>query len=289
MIENAGYISAAEVAAIERHRLWHFFPDTLALAIGGWGYTFPVDQQRGEYAQLPEDPSKQRALPPEKIAAFALKQLCRGIIWTYSEPTVEARFVREVLQSARASSRYTALRTNGYMSLEILDSFGPYLDGISLDLRGFGDTAYTRLAGIEDWRLILDVAARAHHHWRCHIEIVTRLHHGVNDNPDELRELVEWISDMLGPYIPWHVLPGDRGVGTAASVRRARQIALENGLQYVYGSENNQVTQCPNCQSVLITREKGVVTLVGIEEGQCKYCDFRPYLRTSIFKRYNEE
>jgi pyruvate formate lyase activating enzyme len=284
-IQNSGLISYAEVRPVEEYRLWHFFPDSLMLAVGSWGYAFPSDQQRGAYAHIPDQPSQRRVLPPERIAAFALKQLCRGVVWGYGEPAVSAEYVLDMMQSCRASSRVTSLVTTGMMTMEVLDRFGPYLDGLSLDLRGFGDTAYNRLAGISNWRDILEVAARARQHWQCHMEITTRLHHGVNDDPDELRALVDWVCDTLGEQTPWHVLPGDRGAETAAAVVRARRIGHENGLQFVYGPEPNQPTQCPNCQAMLITRDKGVIKTVGLQEGQCTACGFQPYLRTSIFKQ----
>jgi pyruvate formate lyase activating enzyme len=279
-------ISAANVAPIEEFRFWHFFPDTMMLALGSWGYAFPVDQQRGEYATIPDDESKQRRqLSPERVAAFALKHLCRGVVWAYNEPAVSHEYVLNVLQASRAASRYTAIVTTGYMTSEALDSLGPYLDGIGLDLRGFGDTAYARLAGVPRWRDILETMARARREWRCHIEITLRLHHGVNDDPDELRGLVTWIIQALGLETPLHVLAGDQGAGTAASVGRARRIALENGLQYVYGPDPNQSTRCPQCGTTLITRTNRVVNLSGIEEGVCAGCGFEPHLRTSIFKR----
>lgn len=284
-VQNTNFISAAEVGAIEDHRLWHFFPDTMVLSIGSWGYAFPADQQRGDYARPPEDPAARRELAPERVAAFALKRLCRGVVWTYSEPAVAQEYAHEVLQSSRAASRYTALTTTAFLTEEALDSFGPYLDGISVDLRGFGDAAYARLADITNWRSILDIVARAYHRWECHIELTTRLHRGVNDDPDELRALVGWVRENLGAHIPWHVLPGDRGAETAASVGRARRIGHENGLQFVYGPEPNQPTLCPQCQALLMTREQGVIRMVGLFDGSCSACGFKPYLRTSIFKR----
>jgi pyruvate formate lyase activating enzyme len=283
--QNYGLISAATVSPIEDFRMWHFFPDSMVLAIGGWGYSFPVDQQRGSYAHIPDDEEKHRNLPPEKVAAFALKQLCRGVIWTYGEPAVSAEYVRNLLANSRASSRYTAIVTTGYLTAEVLNSFGPYLHGLCLDLRGFGETAYERLAGVPKWRGTLGIAAMARERWNCHIEITTRVHHGVNDAPDEIRGLVDWIRQKLGAQTPWHVLPGDAGSETAASVMRARRIALEGGLHFVYGNEPNQPTRCPACQATLITREDGVTRLVGLEDNVCTNCGFEVALYTSIWQK----
>jgi len=49
-----GLISAATIGPIEDYRLWHFLPDTLALAIGGWGYATVSDQSRGPYGATRE-------------------------------------------------------------------------------------------------------------------------------------------------------------------------------------------------------------------------------------------
>ena len=282
---NYGLISAASVSPIEEFRLWHFFPDSIALAIGGWGYAFPVDQQRAPYAAIPEEKEEQRNLPPEKAASFALKQLCRGVVWSYSDPAVSAEYVLDLLKSSRASSRYTAVVTNGFLTAEVLNNFGLYLHGISLDLRGFADGPYKRLAGVPTWRGVLEMAAMARQKWQCHIEVTTRVHHGVNDGQEQLRSMVNWIRETLGEQTPWHVLPGDAGAETAASVMRARRIGLEGGLYFVYGAEPNQVTRCPACQSTLITREEGVTRMAGLEENRCKFCGFEVNLYLSIFQK----
>lgn len=286
---NHGMISGATIGPIEDYRLWHFFPDSLVLAIGGWGYAFPADQGRAPYGAIPDDPAKQRRLDAERAANFALERLCRGVVWAYGEPAVNHEYVLDLLQLSRASSRYTALVTTGYLTLEALDRFGPYLDGVNLELRGFSDHAYQRLAGVPSWRGILEVAARARHHWNCHLEVTTRIHSGVNDDPDELRELVTWIGTALGVHTPWHVLPGDAGSATAAAATRARRIGHEGGLQFVYGAEANQPTRCPGCQAVLITRNNGVARTVGLEGAQCVACGYDPQLHLSIFKKRDRD
>lgn len=282
---NHGLISGAAIGPIEDHRLWHFFPDSMALSIGGWGYAFPADQQRSSYAVVPDDPAKQRKLDPDRAANFALERLCRGVIWAYGEPAVNFEYVLALLQLCRASSRYTALATTGYLTLEALDQLGPYLDGVSFDLRGFSDASYNRLGGIPDWRGVLVTAEQARSRWNCHLEVTTRIHNGVNDDPDELRQLVAWIKETLGDHTPWHVLPGDAGSETAASTTRARRIGHEAGLQFIYGVEPNQPTRCPSCQATLITRTNGVTRLVGLNERLCAGCGHDAKLHLSIFKQ----
>ena len=66
---NDGLISAAHVGPIEDHRLWHLLPGTQVLTLGGWGYAFPADQPRGQYANIPDDESKRRRLA--SIGGFA--------------------------------------------------------------------------------------------------------------------------------------------------------------------------------------------------------------------------
>jgi pyruvate formate lyase activating enzyme len=283
--DNYALISAAAVGPIEDHRLWHFFPDSLALSVGSWGYALPADQSRGQYAAIPSEEGKRRRLDPDRVATFALERLCRGVIWAYSEPAVAYDYLLDVLRLSRASSRYTALVTTGFLTLEALDTIGPYLDGLSLELRAFDDGAYARMAGIHEWRGILEIAERAKKRWNCHLEVTTRLHQGVNTSPDELRALLGWIRETLGAATPWHVLPGDAGAESAAAVVRARRMALEEGLQFVYGPEPGQSTRCPNCTLEVISREGGVTHVSGVSNGLCENCGAALNLRTSIFKR----
>jgi pyruvate formate lyase activating enzyme len=282
---NDGLVSAAQVAPIEDHRLWHFFPDTPVLSIGSWGYAFPADQQHGQYARVPEEPEKRRQLEPERVAMVALERLCRGVIWSYSDPSVSQEYVLDVLRTARASSRYTALVTSGYSTIAAVDEYGHYLDGLSLDLRAFEDSAYRRLAGIDQWQGILEAAAHAHTRWRCHIEITTRLHPGVNDGSEHIMAMASWIGDTLGDETPWHILPGDAGTAAAAAGVRARKLARDAGIRFVYGADAGQSTSCPTCNAVVVDRSGARVKVVGLEGQACASCGADLHFRTSIFKR----
>lgn len=280
-----GLVSAAQIGPIEDYRLWHFLPGTPVLAIGGWGYALPFDRQHAQYALPPADPQAQRRLEPDRAALFALERLCRGVVWSFSEPAVAPEYVLDLLRTARANSRYTAIVTSGYSTLDALDRAGLYLDGMLLDLRAFDDQGYRRLAGLEQWRGILEVAAHARTRWNCHIEVVTRVHHGVNDGSEMLTELVAWIRDTLGDTTPWHALPGDAGASAAAAASRARRIGLEGGLRYVYSADAAQDTLCYACGALLVERGPGGGRVVGVQDGRCRACDTETGLRLSIFKR----
>ncbi|MFO7166960.1 MAG: radical SAM protein [Chloroflexota bacterium] len=285
-VTNHGLVSAANVGPVEEHRLWHFFPGTPVLSIGGWGYAFPADQQRGQYGRVPEEGQRRRELDPERVASVALDKLCRGVVWSYSDPSVAHEYVLDLLRTCRANSRYTALVTSGYATLAALDQLGHYLDGISLDLRAFEDGAYRRLTGADEWRGILEVAAHARRRWGVHIEVTTRLHPGVNDTPEQLAGLAGWILETLGPHTPWHVLPGDAGSAAAAAVARARRAGHEAGLLFVYGPEAGQATACSACSATVIDRSGGVVKAAGLDGGRCAACGEELHIRTSIFKRH---
>jgi pyruvate formate lyase activating enzyme len=284
-VASDGMISAATFGPIEEFGLWHFFPDTQVLAIGGWGYAFPADQQRGQYGAIPADESKRRRLDPERAAAVALERLARGVVWSFNDPSVSLEYVADVLKFSRASSRYTALVTSGYSTIAALDELGHYLDGINLELRAFDDAAYRRLAGVDEWRGILEFAARAKERWHCHVEVTTRMHPNVNDSPEQVQALVGWVRDTLGVATPWHVLPGDAGSSAAASVARARRLGHEAGLRYIYGSEPGQVTRCHSCSAVLVERGASGARIVGLSDGHCTNCGADPQFRLSIFKR----
>jgi pyruvate formate lyase activating enzyme len=207
------------------------------------------------------------------------------VVWSYSDPSVAHEYVKDLIQVSRASSRYTALVTSGYLTMAALDQLGHYLDALSLDLRAFDDAAYARLAGIEQWRGILEIAAHARNRWGCHVEVSTRLHPNINDAPEQVQALAAWIVEALGANTPWHILPGDAGGAASGSVVRSRRLAHEAGLQFVYGPEPDQNTVCPSCSAVAIVRSADSTRVVGLEGSACASCGADLGIRMSIFKR----
>jgi pyruvate formate lyase activating enzyme len=114
-------------------------------------------------------------------------------------------------------------------------------------------------------------------------EITTLLIPGWNDDEAELQALARWVVDELGPDVPihftafhpdWRML--DVPPTSVATLRKARAIALEAGLRYVYTGNvrdlDGGVTRCHGCRAALIERDG--YTLLGwrVRDGVCAAC-----------------
>jgi len=60
------------------------------------------------------------------------------------------------------------------------------------------------------------------------------------------------------------------------TLERARQIALDCGLKYVYignvGGHPAENTYCPKCKKIIIRRVGYMILENNLENGRCKFC-----------------
>ena len=118
------------------------------------------------------------------------------------------------------------------------------------------------------------------------IELTTLVIPEYNDSEEELRSIARFIGNDLGPETPWHVSAFyptykllDAPRTPPATLERARDIGIEEGLRYVYvgnvpGLEGED-TYCPSCKEHLIVREGFTIVDYHIEEGACAFCGAR--------------
>jgi pyruvate formate lyase activating enzyme len=106
----------------------------------------------------------------------------------------------------------------------------------------------------------------------------------LNDDPGETRQLAEWILLHLGPDVPLHFTAfhpdfklRDKPRTPPETLHRARQIAREVGLHYVYEGNiysDGANTLCPKCGSSLVRRSWHDVLENRMREGKCAECGF---------------
>ncbi|MGB9723031.1 MAG: radical SAM protein [Chloroflexia bacterium] len=293
---NYGLISAAAVEPIERRGLYHLFPGSIILTLGGWGHNLRC-RHRPAPPPLPREGEGRRYLDPERAVSFALERHCRGLAWAYQEPAVWLEYVLDTAKLARANGLYTLMVTGGFLNREALDLLGPYLDAWAVEVVAASPPPYEALCRSLPVEAILEGTAYVREAWRCHVEVHTPLLPGLNDGDEVLRELAGWIRDRLGPDTPWHLWrhePAGEGdpfpPSPLEALKQAREIGRESGLRYVYIQAGEQVgltpTSCPSCGHLLIRREgRFYIKAVGLtEDNRCAHCGQEIYLRRSIFK-----
>jgi len=195
---NLNYAKASSVAVdpIEKKPLFHFFPSSLVLSLGGWGCNFHCkDCQNWEIA-CPVDNEPwlgSREVLPQAAVEVAKGYQCDGIAWTYNEPSIWFEYTLDSAKLAKENNLYTVYVTNGYLTPEALDTIGPYLDAWRVDIKGFTDSFYRELAKVRRWRGILEVAKRAKDKWNMHVEVVTNIIPTMNDDDQQLESIASWI------------------------------------------------------------------------------------------------
>ena len=280
---NYAQVSSVAVDPIEKKPLFHFFPGSLAFSIGGWGCNFHCQGCQNWEISCVDLPQLGRQIQPEEAVKLAKEYNCQGIAWTYNEPTMWFEYTLDSARLAKENGLYTVYVTNGYMTPEALDTIGPYLNAWRVDIKGFSDGLYRKLAKISQWHGILEVAKRAKNKWQMHIEVITNIIPAMNDDKTQLEGIAGWIHDELGELTPWHVTrfyPNhdmmDSPPTPISTLERAVDIGRKAGLKFVYvgnapghGGEN---TNCYKCGNIIIKRYGYQTEVIGIRGSKCKFC-----------------
>ncbi len=294
---NLNYAQVSSLAAdpIEKKPLFHFYPGTLALSLGTWGCNFHCqDCQNWEIScqETPEPWRGTREIHPQLEIEMAKGRSCAGIAWTYNEPTIWFEYTLDSAKLAKKNNLYTVYVTNGYMTPEALDTIGPYLDSWRVDIKGFSDSLYHKLAKISNWRGILEVAERAKEKWHMHIEVVTNIIPTMNDDDVQLEGIAQWIRDRLGELTPWHVTrfyPNHHLQGLPATpittLERAYDIGKKAGLKFVYTGNvpghKSESTYCYSCGKLNVERYGYQASIVGLKDSKCTFCGVELNFRVS--------
>jgi pyruvate formate lyase activating enzyme len=129
---------------------------------------------------------------------------------------------------------------------------------------------------------VLDTLTWLKNETQVWFEITNLMIPGLNDDPAETRQLADWILEHLGPDVPLHFTAfhpdfkmRDKPRTPPETLDRARQIALDAGLHYVYeGNIKTEAgnTTCPGCHRLLVRRGWHDVLQNRVRDGRCPDC-----------------
>jgi pyruvate formate lyase activating enzyme len=288
---NYAAVSSMAADHIEKKPLFHFFPGSYVFSLGTWGCNFHCRGCQNWQISCGDIPSGSQYLSPQREIELARQHGCRGVSWTYNEPAVWFEYTLDSARLARDNDLYTVYVTNGYLTPEALDAIGPWLDAWRVDIKGFSHGVYRELAGISNWRGILDVTRRARDKWNMHVEVVTNIVPSLSDDEEQLKGIAGWIRDNLGELTPWHVTRfhplyefSHLSATPVATLERAYAIGKEAGLKFVYlgnvpGHEHEN-TVCYSCGMTVVRRVGYDSEVVGLEGSRCKSCGAELNFRT---------
>ncbi|MEM2909214.1 MAG: AmmeMemoRadiSam system radical SAM enzyme [Candidatus Bilamarchaeaceae archaeon] len=294
---NYGKAVAVNIDPIEKKPFYHFMPGTEAFSFSTVGCNFRCEFcQNWEISQafggiIGED------LPPARIREICKIQNIPGVAYTYTEPTIFMEYALDTAKLTMQDGKYNVFVTNGYMTTAAINEMSKYIDASRIDLKGFHDEVYKKLCGDVVLEYVLSSIKELHK--RQHIEIINLIIPGWNDDEDDIRASAKWVKE-LSPDIPMHFIafyPANRMLTTPPTpletLKRAREIALEEGLHYVYTGnrqdEETESTYCPKCKTKVIRRFGFAVLENKLDDdGRCPVCRYKLNVIMNI-EKYKKE
>jgi len=255
---------AVAVDPIEKKPLYHFLPGTTILSLGTAGCCLGCRFcQNWDLSRARPGRRAGPTLLPEEVPDLCGRTGAASVAFTYNEPAVFAEYAVDVARACRERGIPSVAVTAGYMDGAARDDLYGCIAAANVDLKSFDDGFYrkqcaARLAPVLE--TIEHAAARG-----VWVELTTLLVPGLNDAEDLLVAECRWIVERLGRDVPLHLSafhPDYKLLDVAptppATLRRARALALGEGLRHVYTGnvrdDEGSATRCPSCGRVLVER-----------------------------------
>jgi len=279
-----GRVITGHVDPIEKKPVMHFRPGSKIFSVATTGcnwlcrycQNFDISQRRKVEGIEVE---------PQDVVRMTLEQGCQGLAYTYNQPTIFIEFARDIGMAARKVGLINIFVSNGYDTPDVVEQFPKFLDAITVDFKGSGETEFVRkYIGIPNADPIFDTLRRIRDTKATHIEITDLIVPQVGDSLDAARKLSKFVHDELGPDTPIHFLrfhPDYKMMEfpwtPVETLEKHCAVAKEEGLRYVYignvGGHRLEHTYCPGCGAIAIRRYQFDITGWYLDKhNRCKKC-----------------
>jgi pyruvate formate lyase activating enzyme len=265
---------------IEKKPLNHFLPGSSVLSFGTAGCNLACKFcQNWDMSKSREmDTLADRAMP-ETLAKAAQELGCASIAFTYNDPVIFLEYAMDAADACREVGVKTVAVTAGYICEAPREAFFKHIDAANVDLKAFTEDFYWKICG-GHLDAVLETLIYLKNETDVWFELTTLLIPGENDSPKELEEMTQWVVENLGPDVPMHFTAFhpewkmmDHTSTPPATLTRARQIAMSNGVRYAYtGNVHDGAggsTYCHSCGELLIERDWYVLGRWSLDAGGC--------------------
>lgn len=277
-----GHPCAVHLDPIEKKPFFHFLPGTASLSLSTVGCNMTcLFCQNWQISQSSPEDLPERFVDPETIARRAVSAGAGSIAFTYGEPVVFYEYMMDIARAGRELGSRSVVVSNGFIEERPLRELCRSVDAIKVDLKAWNPDYYREVCGarLEPVLRSLEIIA-SEDVW---LEIVYLVVPTLNDDPDEIAGMADWIRQTLGEQVPVHLsrfFPTYRMKNLpptpVSTLDRAWEICRQAGLRHVYTGNvpggGRETTYCPVCGREVVERSGYRVREVHLEDGRCAYC-----------------
>jgi pyruvate formate lyase activating enzyme len=284
VLTTYGRSSGFCVDPVEKKPLNHFLPGTSVLSFGTAGCNLACRFcQNWDISKSKEIDTLADAASPEAIAAAARDLGCHSVAFTYNDPVIFLEYAVDVAQACHEAGVQAVAVTAGYVCDEPRRHFFGYMDAANVDLKAFTEDFYRHTCG-GHLDAVLDTLVYLRHETEVWFEITNLLIPGHNDGDAEIDAMTTWIVEHLGPDVPVHFTAFhpdfkmlDVSPTPPATLTRAREIALRNGIRYAYTGNVHDTegssTYCSGCDARVVERDWYQLGQYLLDDtGRCRQC-----------------
>ena len=239
---------------------------------------------------------------PEQVATMATSHGCEGMAYTYNQPTIFMEYARDIGRIAREKGIFNIFVSNGFDTPETVALMKDFLDCITVDFKGSGETGFVRrYIGIPNADPIFQTLLEVKNKTNVHIEITDLVVPQVGDNLESATRLSKWVYDNLGPDMPIHFLRWhpdykmmDLPLTPIETLEKHYEIAKNAGLKYVYignvPGHPAESTYCPGCSKVLIKRFGYDILEYNLDKNnRCRFCGYKTPIVGPLSKSFKDD
>jgi pyruvate formate lyase activating enzyme len=284
VLTTYGRSSGYCIDPVEKKPLNHFLPGSSVLSFGTAGCNLTCKFcQNWDISKSRDIDTLADAASPKAIAEAAHRLGCASVAFTYNDPVIFAEYAIDTADACRSLGVHPIAVTAGYINPEPRAEFYRHMDAANIDLKGFTQDFYHRVCGA-DLDAVLDTIQYVTNETDTWVELTTLLIPGRNDSDDEIDAMTRWVVEHCGSDVPmhfsafhpdWKMLDVPRTPG--ATLTRARNIALANGVHYAYtGNVHDKAgdtTTCRGCGTEVIVRDWYALSAYRLDDqGHCRAC-----------------
>jgi pyruvate formate lyase activating enzyme len=285
ILTTYGRSSGFCIDPIEKKPLNHFYPGTSVLSFGTAGCNMGcIFCQNWDISKSREMDKLQTIASPKQIATKAKSLNCASVAYTYNDPVIFAEYAIDTAKECHKLGIKNVAVTAGYINEKPRAAFFEFMDATNVDLKGFNEAFYEKYC-MAKLQPVLDTLIYLKNETKVWLEITNLVIPGVNDNETELKKMCDWIFKNLGPNVPLHFTAfhpayklNDLVTTPENILRKARHLALDAGLNYVYTGNivdpEGATTYCPNCNDPLIERHYYEIRKYNLQDHKCANCGY---------------